>query len=317
MAYARVAAANEGEGEAQPEPEAKGEAKEAEEEGEKPFSVGLDPVLGWGTVPFAAQDRPAAGTQQSTYSRDDATRTVVESFIVGGAWETRGGLAFGARVPFSFGTFSPADSGSRSTAAFGNVEVEGEYAAHLGEKVELSGAIGVALPTAQGDEIPDDLSHAPAGTVDPAAFDRFSLSRAAAFARGYEDNALFEPRRVGMIPKATLSYRTGGLIVVPYVKVENLLGPSSAASAGYVGELVPGLKVGYRLGRAVEVGLRGWANVGFAGTAEDKTTSAAIEPRLGLVVGPVNTYAGLMMPLAGPPSDAGFLALRLGATVAF
>jgi hypothetical protein len=65
------------------------------------------------------------------------------------------------------------------------------------------------------------------------------------------------------------------------------------------------------------VGLRGWANVGFAGTAEEKTTSAAVEPRIALVMGPVHTFAGFMVPLAGPPSDAGFLALRLGATVAF
>jgi hypothetical protein len=209
----------------------------------------------------------------------------------------------------------PDGSPSRSTSSIGNLELEAEYPLRLAESLLFGVALGVALPTGQGAEIPD-LNGANASSVDEDAYDRFSLARAAALARGSEDNALFEPRRLGIIPKIGASYRTGSLKIEPYVKVENLIATSSTLPNKYVGELVPALRVGYGLDR-FELVLRGWANVGFAGADEDKTTSGAIEPDVAVAAGPLRAWAGLMVPVAGPAADAGFLAVRLGATARF
>jgi hypothetical protein len=299
------------------EGQAGGESGESGEGAERRFKVGVDFALGWGKVPFAVQNLPTTGTQAITYTRSADTPSRVESFLLGASWEPREGLEFGARIPLSSGTFSPDGGPSRSASAIGNVELEGEVASHLGESVELAAAVGVALPTGQGDEIPDDLAGAPASSVNPDSYDRFSVARAAALARGYEDNALFEPQRLGIVPKIALAYRAGALSVEAYVKVENLVATSSALDAGYVGELVAGLKVAYHVTRPFEVALRGWVNEGFAGADQDKTTSGALQPEVVFASGGVRTYAGFMIPVAGPPSDAGFLALRLGASVAF
>jgi hypothetical protein len=148
--------------------------------------------------------------------------------------------------------------------------------------------------------------------VNAGAFDRWSLSRAAALARGYEDNALFEPDRFGIVPKVALRYRFRALSIEPYVKVENLIGTKKSLDASYVGELVGGLRVGYWVHPRLEVALRGWVNGGFSGASEDRTTAAAIEPQVLAKLGPVEPFLGVLVPVTGPPSDGSFFGVRLG-----
>lgn len=344
-ARASLAAASDGEGSDKPAPgsaEGEGRGERAEDgdeassegdtaEGHRPGhdepapkkeeigAVGVDLVLGWGKSPFVAQDaavNPAA-PQVPTFSRSDRTSSNVQSFIFSASAEVAEHLGLGVRMPLTFATFNPDGGPSRSTAGAGNVELEAEYGGPVAKGLRLLGALGVALPTAEGDEIPDGLAAAPAGTFDQTAYDRFSLAKAAAYARGYEDNALFEPHRLGLIPKIGLLYRTHGLSIEPSVKVENLVGTSSALSSGYVGELVGSLRVGYWIHKEFELAVRGWFNTGFAGGADDKTTAATLEPQLVLRFGPVRPYAGLLLPVAGPPNDNGFIGVRLGLTAGF
>jgi len=292
-----------------------GEQGEHEEFG----TLGVDLVMGWGKTPFVAQDAMGSPSapQTPTYSRVDRTTSNVQSFIFGTSFEVAEHLEIGARFPLTFATWNPNGAPRRSTAGAGNLELEGEYGGPVAKGLRLVGALGVALPTADGDEIPDGLAGAAAGTIDVTRFDRFSMAKAAAYARGYEDNALFEPQRFGLIPKVGLLYRIHGLSVEPTVKVENLIGTSSALANGYVGELVGALRVGYWVQKEFELAVRGWFNVGFAGGDEDKTTAAAIEPQLVLRFGPVRPYAGLLVPLAGPPDDNGFIGARVGVTAGF
>jgi len=290
---------------------------EAGSEAEERFLVGLDLVLGWGRVPFAVQNLPATGVQAITYSRSDATPSDVQSFVLGGSLEATEHLGVAARVPFTLGTISPAGSAARSSTSLGDVELEGEWRTPLGARVKLVCELGVALPTAQGEEIPATLVDAPASSVDPVAYDRFSLARAAALARGYEANALFEPGRLGVVPKVSLVYEGERLRFEPYLKVENLVRTDSALEAPYVGEIVAAARLGYRLGTHVEATLRGWVNVGFAGTPEDRTTTVAVEPDLAVTSGPVRAYGGVVVPLAGDPLQAGFFGVRAGLAVAF
>ena len=293
------------------------ETGETHAEHEDHFMLGLDLVLGWGKVPFAAQNLPTTGSQAITYSRSDQTPSDVQSFILTGAAEVAERLGVEVRLPFTFATFSPSGSESRATTSFGNLELAGEYALPIAPGLRLVGALGVALPTAQGTEIPVGLSQQSAGNADVTGYDRWSLNRAAAFARGFEDDALFEPHRLGIIPKIALSYHRQALSIEPYVKVENLIGTSSTLDASYVGELVAGLRVGYWLHRELEVGLKGWVNVGYAGTSDDRTTAVALEPQVVFRLGPLRPYAGVIIPLAGPPSDNSFVGVQVGLSGTF
>jgi hypothetical protein len=293
----------------------KGEKKEHEE---KRVVVGVDLVLGWGKVPFAVQNAPGAGPspQTPTYSATDKTSSNVQSFVFGASAEVAEHLGVGVRVPLTFATFNPDGSASRSTAAVGNVEFEGEYGIHLGKGLKLVPALGFALPTAPGVELDPALSNAT--NVDQSGFDRQSLSKAAASARGYEDNALFEPHRWGIIPKLALEYRpVHGLGIEPFLKLENLVASESGLSADYVGELVYGVRVGYWIQKQFELGLKFWANTTFAGADDDKKTSAALEPQVVLRFGPVRPYAGVILPVAGPPQQNNFFGIRLGVAAAF
>jgi len=294
-----------------------GEAKEGEGKHEEVGKVGLDLVFGWGKVPFAVLSPPTGAQPVPSYSYDDKVPSNVQSFILGGGVEVVEHIEVGARLPFTFAGFSPDGTPGRSATSFGNLELEGEYGARVAQGLRLSGSLGIALPTAQGTEVPSDLSNAVATNVDQSAYDRWSLNRAAAAARGYEDNALFEPNRLGIIPRVGLLYRTHGLSVEPYLKLENLVATSSTLANGYVGELVGGLRVGYWVHKEFEVALRGWVNVGYAGADEDKKTTLAIEPQVVLRFGPVRPYVGVILPLTGPPNDGGFVGVRLGVAVAF
>jgi hypothetical protein len=299
---------------------AEGEAKEGEGEGEGKHEeiakAGLDLVLGWGKVPFAVLN-PATGAQPvPSYTYNDKVPSNVQSFILSGGMEVVEHVEVGARLPFTFAGFSPDGTPGRSAQSFGNLELEGEYGAPVAQGLRLSGALGLALPTAQGNELDPNLN-AIATSVDQSGYDRWSLNRAAAAARGYEDNALFEPKRLGIIPKVGLLYRNHGLSLEPYLKLENLVATSSSLTNSYVGEFVGGLRVGYWVHKEFEVALRGWVNVGYAGGDEDKKTTLAIEPQAVLRFGPVRPYLGVIIPFTGPPNDGGFVGVRLGVDVVF
>jgi len=300
-----------------------GEHSEGGDKGEKKHEekrvvVGVDLVLGFGKVPFAVQNPIGTGPnpQTPTYTATDKTSSNVQSFIFGASAEVAEHLGIGVRVPLTFATFNPDGFPSRSTTAVGNVEFEGEYGIHLGKGLRLTPALGVALPTAPGVELDPALSNAT--NVDQAGFDRYSLSKAAAAARGYEDNALFEPHRWGIIPKLALNYRpVHGLSIEPFVKLENLIANENDATPSYVGELVYGLRAGYWIQKQFELALKFWANTTFAGADEDKTTSAALEPQIVLRFGAVRPYAGVIIPVAGPPQQNNFFGIRLGVAAAF
>jgi hypothetical protein len=296
---------------------ADGRSDAARPKHEERTALTLDLVLGWGKVPFAVQNLPDTGDTELTYSRSDRTQTSVQSLVVVASTELTRGWGAGLRVPLTFASFYPAGSPSRATSSFGNVELEGTISAPLGCDLRLVGSMGVALPTAQGQEVPAGLQHQSAASVPESAYDRGSLSRAAALARGDEDNELFVPQRMGIIPKISLVYRFRRLRIEPTVKLENLIATSSSLQAAYLGELVGALGVAYALHDHLEVAVRGWVAVGYAGTSDDRTTAVALEPQVLLHFGSFHPYAGVILPLTGPPSDQGFIGVRFGFTASF
>jgi len=304
-----------------PEGEAKDDLRGDKKKHEEVATVGVDLVLGWGKVPTVVPNPLGVGggtaPQTQTVSRQDQTSSNVQSFLFAASFELGRHLDVGVRAPLTFATFNPNGAPSQTTFAAGNVELEGAYSGVVAHGLRLIGSLGVALPTADGNEIPDTLVNAPIGSIDQGSFNHYSAEKAAAFARGYEDNALFEPNRFGLVPKIGLLYRTHGLSIEPYLKVENLIGTSSNLANGYVGELVGALRVGYWIHKEFEVAVRGWFNTGFAGGSDDKVTSAAVEPQIVLRFGPVRPYLGLILPVAGPPNDNGFIGARIGVSASF
>jgi hypothetical protein len=293
------------------EPAAPAEAPRPREE---KAMVALDVALGWGRVPFAAQNLPGPGQPYVTYSRDDAVTSNVQSLILAGSLDVVEHVGVAARLPFTFAGFSPDGSAGRSTTSFGNFELEGEYGVRVAPRVRLVGSLGLALPTAQGTELPATLDRAQ--NVDASAYDRYSLSLAAMAARGFEDNGLFEPNRLGVAPKIALTYRLRGLSVEPYVKVENLIGTSTSLAAPYVGEVVGAVRVGYWVENRFELALKGVMSGGFAGTGEDKQVAVAVEPSVVMRFGPVRPYAGVIVPLVEPSSESGFVGVHFGVATA-
>jgi hypothetical protein len=143
------------------------------------------------------------------------------------------------------------------------------------------------------------------------------VERAAAFARGYEDNALFEPKRLGLVPKIGARYQVRGLSIEPYVKVENLIGTSTTLEQSYVGELVAAVRVGYWVHKQFEAALKGWVNVGYAGADEDKKTAVSLEPQLVLRFGALRPYAGVIIPVTGLPQDNSYFGVHVGVAAGF
>ena len=135
-----------------------GSAESTRGEREDKASVRLDLVLGWGRVPFALQNLPTSGMSSVTYTRADGVNTNVQSLLLGGSFELTEHVKVGLRLPLTFAGFSPDGSAGRSTTSVGNLELGGEYVAFLTRRLRIIGSLGVTLPTAQGTEIPRDLS---------------------------------------------------------------------------------------------------------------------------------------------------------------
>jgi hypothetical protein len=209
--------------------------------------------------------------------------------------------------------FAPDDH--RGASAIGNVEIEPEGRIKLAEGLHLKLALGIALPTAQGGEIPSTAAAIPADGpgIDQNAYDRFAAQRAAAMTRGYEEDALFEPTHLGIVPKVTLAWASDGVRIDPWVKLENLIATESGRK--FIDELVFGVNLGYRVSRAFEPGVRVWANVPVSNV--DFTAVAVAEPQLAFHFRPVDLSAGVILPFAGPLTSPYDVGVRLAAGFRF
>jgi hypothetical protein len=293
------------------------ESSEGEEK-EKGISIGLDMVLGFGDVTIANQSLPGSNGVTPVSSINNS-QVSTESFILSGGYEL-GKVGLGLRLPFALGQLNPDGFQSRGGSAVGNLELSGEYGFNLNEQLKLIGELGVTLPTAQGSEVPDDVSklatNSSTGLIDQNAYDRFSLNHAAASSRGFEDNALFEPQRFGLIPKIVLRYHTRqGLTIEPYVKLENLMDTSGHADQGYVGELVPALRAAYRVAKHLEPGLRVWGNVPISGGGLKAV--GVLEPELRIPFEHVTPMVGVIIPFAGPLTSPEFVGVQAAVAANF
>src|SRR5262249_33354399 len=153
----------------------------------------------------------------------------------------------------------------RSTATVGNLEIIGEYEREMSKKTALVFELGVSLPTAAGKTMPEDLERLPPSQVQTSSWDKAQLNRAASFARGSEDTALFAVDRLGLNPKIGAVYTSGKLTLAGSVKMENLFRTSDSLDEKYLGELVPKVRAAYRVQKNIEPALAVYAPITFAG----------------------------------------------------
>ncbi len=289
------------------------EGGEAKEEEEHSFYAGVDFVVGTAQTATVAQALPSS--QQVLGTPAITTNKVTSySFLLDAGYEFTRDFELRFRVPLE--TASIQDPGyPRGSGAFGNVEIEPEGTVKLAEGLHLKLGLGVALPTAQGTAVPDSADAVPVvgGGINQDGYDRFVAQRAAAMVRGYEENALFEPSHLGIVPKLTLLWSSDRFRIDPWVKLENLVATQSGEK--FIDELVFGVNLGYRATRAFEPGVRVWANVPV--TNADFTTVAVVEPQLKFHVGQLDASGSVILPFAGPLTSPYAFGVRFGVGLHF
>jgi hypothetical protein len=281
------------------------EAEREEEAEEPPLSLALDLVVGFGKFHASSESSELSNIAQSVTGgrTEGTTKTMTESFVLAAGYEVAEHFGVGVRVPLTFGTLELLDGDSYSTFALGNVEIEGEYGIRLAPHAELSFSLGIAVPTAQGEE-----AEAVPADAEPK-IDRGFLQRAAAATRGFEDEALFEIKRLGIIPKAMLDYRYGALLLRPFVKVETLISTESDPEHRVLFEVLVGSYFGAALGEHIELGARIWTDLVLAGGGD---SVGVVEPQVAALFGHVRIVLAGILPIAGALTDPYFGGVRLG-----
>ena len=321
---AKAKAGGEGEAKAGGEGEAHGEEAEGEEEA-KGVELGIDAVFGFGDVPSLNQG-PVTTLGEAPPNKLESTQVQSDSYIIGAGYWLNDHFRLGARFPLVHGTLKPAGiDNSRGATTIGNLEVGAEYELELSKTMRLVPGLGLALPTATGDELPEfeAVQENPTARFNSASHDRFSVLQAASASRGFEDSALFESKRFGIIPELALEVRAGKLELVPFVKMENLISTASNPAHSYLGEVVIGGRVSYAVMRWLDVGLRAWAVAAFEKEEKPGNVTAVVEPQVRAHLGTVTPVVGLLIPVVptsvndstpneAPIFDPRFIALRLG-----
>jgi hypothetical protein len=297
--------------------EKKDTAEKKEEKGEEeetPFSFDFDFVAGSAKEPAIVQTMPGNALSPNPTYQNYTPRVSTYSFILSGGWEFTKGFGVGVRVPVELGQIFTPDS--KGTGGVGNIELEAEGELHLAKNLELELGLGVALPTAQGAEFDPAAPVVVAGTIDQGAYDKYTIQKATMASRGYEDNALYETRRFGLIPKIKLEWgEHGKWHVDPWIKLENLMSTNSAAEHSYIGELVFGANAGVHVLKQFEPGLRIWANAPLANA--DFTAVAVVEPELRFHFGDVSPMVGVILPIAGPLTSPYDIGVRMAVATRF
>jgi hypothetical protein len=248
-----------------------------------------------------------------------SSRVTTEGFLLGAEFRILKHTSIGFRFPISIGEFDiPGGNDSRSTTAIGNLELALGYEREIAEHIGFLFDLGFALPTAQGNEVPDNLDQLEALQVNPASYDKGALNHAVSLSRGGEDSALYEIKRFGIIPKVGVDYHAKGLFVTASVKVENMIAVVDDTTPRYLGELVPAVGVGYKAAPHFVPELRLFAPIIFSGAPDDeKKVGFVLEPQIVMPFGNVRPVVGVYVPVAGPASDPQFIGVRIGVVAAF
>jgi hypothetical protein len=176
---------------------------------EKPYSVGADIVYGIG--------RAGSGTDIGANPIEFKTASIV----LGVGYQADPKINARLRFPISNGSIDGADqaqfggTSSFSASAVGNVELGMSYNSEMGPHTKLPFDVGLFLPVASGDRFPP-----PEGNGRQRAY---LVNTTAQWSRGMEEDALFAPHRLSLVPKLSLRYVEGGITAGGFIKLPLLM----------------------------------------------------------------------------------------------
>jgi hypothetical protein len=300
------------------------EAAEAPPPKEKPFAVGADIVYGIG--------RAGSGTDVGANN----VEFKVASILLGVSYQADPKVNARLRFPISNGSIDGADSGqfggtpSFSASAAGNVEMGMTYNSDMGPHTKLPFDLGLYLPVASGDRFPP-----PEGNGRQRAY---LVNTAAQWSRGMEEDALFAPHRLSLVPKLSLRYVAGGISTGGYVKTPLLLRvgggdpsspPDEYAVKSAVFQAIVGGDFHIDVSRnKIDVGTRAWLmwmssdyiERTLVGSTPTSKLQFVLEPQIRAVFGQLKAVLGIVLPIGGRLAGGDLshvYGFRLGAVYGF
>jgi hypothetical protein len=169
--------------------------EEAEEKGAGPVDLGppgavwVDTVIGFGDI------------VDVTNSEQGITGVTVVSIVPGVSYRFGEIWTVAVRLPYSNASITGPGEGNGddySTGVLGNLEITVRPSFQLTRRFRLPVSVSFYAPTAPGDLL--------AGPTDTVPRAQYLVGQAAMAVRGWEENALFAPSRIGFAPAAGLTY---------------------------------------------------------------------------------------------------------------
>ena len=265
---------------------------------EKPYGAGVDIVYGIG--------RAGGGTETGS----TPVEFKVASILLGVFYQADPKINARLRFPISNGSN---DTAATSATAAGNVELGMTYLTDGGKDTKIPLDIALLLPTASGDAFPP-----PEGNGRQRAY---FVNTAAQWSRGMEDDALFAPHRMSLVPKVSLRYASGGIATGGYVKMPLMIRvgggdpsqPPANPSEDYtINSFVFQGVVGgdFRIDvskNKVDIGTKAWLTFmtpeyitrNLDGSTPPSKVQFALEPQVRAAFGPLKTAFGVILPIGG------------------
>ena len=293
---------------------------------EKPYGVGADIVYGI--------SRAGSGTDVGA----TPVEAKVASIVLGVFYQADPKINARLRFPISTGSISGADDRQFAGTAFsatavGNVEMGVTYNSEMGPNTKIPLDLGLFLPTANGDRFPP-----PEGNGRQHAY---LVNSAAQWSRGLEEDALFAPHRLSLVPKVGLRYAAGGISTGGYVKLPLLMrmgggdppsppvGSDDYAIKSFVAQAIIGGSFHIDVSRnKLDVGMRAWltwmsgeyVERVLAGSTPPNKIQLALEPQFRAAFGQLKAVLGVILPVGGrlAADDLHYVyGFRLGAIYGF
>jgi hypothetical protein len=293
---------------------------------EKPVSAGADLVYGLG--------KSGSGTDVGANPVDFK----VASIVLGLFYQADPKINARLRFPVSNGSISEADDRQFAGTAFsatavGNLELGMTYNSDMGPNTKIPLDIGLYVPTANGDRFPP-----PEGNGRQHAY---LVNTAAQWARGLEEDALFAPHRLSLVPKVGVRYAAGGISTGGYLKLPLLMrmgggdppsppiGNDDYAIKSFVAQAIIGGNFHIDVSRnTIDVGMRAWlawmsgeyVERVLTGSTPPTKIQLSLEPQVRANFGQLKAVLGVILPIGGRLAQGDLqnvFGFRLGAIYGF
>jgi hypothetical protein len=285
------------------------------------YAAGADIVYGFGNSGSGTE----AGSAPLKYS--------VASFTLAATYQADPQINARIRFPISTGSIGEG-SAAYNASAVGNIELGMSYTSDMGPHTKLPFDIGLYLPVASGDRFPPP--------EDPARERSFRINTAAQWSHGLEDDALFAPHRLSLVPGLALHSSAGGMTAGGFIKLPLMLrvggqdpqNPPPTANDQYtiksvVFEAVVGGEFRFDLSRnKMDLGVRAWLTWmsgefiqrDLAGTTGAPRLQIVAEPQFRATFGQLKGVLGIILPIEGRIAQGDLqngYGFRLGAMYGF